>query len=207
MSLSFLVDHCQLIRICALQFSLLCVSHITTLFTPQPFPSVLPLSSRADPAPISSDSVQSFSPMHHPFIAVLQTVEREDASPLFQTLRRKYAVSLGRDQAFQAYMDRIGEIYFGIKAYRGMFDSRLQTACMCICCFFLFASSDTTRTREIPESHQCLLCDLSLLFPFDRLPVGFRVFCHPWQFRTIPLHPAFSSSRLPWGSTVLQDLL
>jgi hypothetical protein len=51
---------------------------------------------------------------------LLKTVER-DATPLFQLLRGKYAISIARDASLTAYLDRIGELYFGLKA-PGMFD-------------------------------------------------------------------------------------
>jgi hypothetical protein len=51
---------------------------------------------------------------------LLKTVER-DATQLFQLLRGKYAISLARDASLNAYLDRIGELYFGLKA-PGMLD-------------------------------------------------------------------------------------
>lgn len=51
---------------------------------------------------------------------LLKTVER-DAYPLYQVLVQKYAPSLNRDQSFIQYLDRIQEIYFGVKPQkRGM---------------------------------------------------------------------------------------
>lgn len=49
------------------------------------------------------------------FVAfLLKTVER-DAFKLFQVLCTKYQPALRRDPSFQAYLDRISEIYFGVK--------------------------------------------------------------------------------------------
>jgi len=55
---------------------------------------------------------------------LLKTVERK-AGPLFEMLRLKYAPSLSRDATLGAYLDQIGDIYFGIKASKGMLDNLL----------------------------------------------------------------------------------
>lgn len=55
---------------------------------------------------------------------LLKTCER-DAAPLFQVLRRKYSPSLDRDPSFSGYLDKIGEIYFGLQPPRGMLDDIL----------------------------------------------------------------------------------
>jgi len=59
------------------------------------------------------------TPLIHFVQFLLKTVER-DASPLFQMLRQKYAPSLERDTAFSAYLNKVGEVYFGLKAPQGM---------------------------------------------------------------------------------------
>jgi hypothetical protein len=51
---------------------------------------------------------------------LLKTVER-DAYPLFQVLVQKYTPSLNRDASFQQLLDRIQEVYFGVRVQkRGM---------------------------------------------------------------------------------------
>jgi len=59
------------------------------------------------------------TPLVHFIQFLLKTVER-DAGPLFQMLRQKYAQSLERDPAFNAYLNKIGEVYFGIKSSGGV---------------------------------------------------------------------------------------
>ncbi len=52
-------------------------------------------------------------------LTVLKTTERE-AAPLFQMLRSKYAPSLARDSSFELYLNKIGEVYFDLKAPQSM---------------------------------------------------------------------------------------
>jgi hypothetical protein len=60
------------------------------------------------------------------FVAfLLQTVER-DAAPLYLMLRQKYAISLSRDSTFSMYLDKIGEVFFKIKAPGDMFENMLK---------------------------------------------------------------------------------
>jgi hypothetical protein len=46
---------------------------------------------------------------------LLQTLER-DALPLFVLLREKYKQTLERDQYFNQYLDRIAQVFFGVKS-------------------------------------------------------------------------------------------
>jgi len=59
------------------------------------------------------------SPLLHFVQFLLKTVER-DAAPLFSMLRTKYAVSIARDPNLEQYLNKIGEVYFDIKAPQGM---------------------------------------------------------------------------------------
>jgi len=59
------------------------------------------------------------SPLMHFVQFLLKTCER-DAPPLFQMLRAKYAKSLERDPNFDLYLNKIGEVYFEIKAPQSM---------------------------------------------------------------------------------------
>mmetsp|Transcript_13286 Transcript_13286/g.23699 ORF Transcript_13286/g.23699 Transcript_13286/m.23699 type:complete len:297 (+) Transcript_13286:107-997(+) len=69
------------------------------------------------------------TPLAHFVKFLLKAVER-DAYPLFKMLCEKYQPSIQRDQNFQMYLDRISEIYFGIKAqkkgFQALIDSMLQ---------------------------------------------------------------------------------
>lgn len=59
------------------------------------------------------------TPLVHFIEFLLKTCERS-AAPLFQLLRQKYEVSINRDAVFTKYLDRIGEIYFDIRAPKGL---------------------------------------------------------------------------------------
>jgi len=59
------------------------------------------------------------TPLIHFVRFLLKTVER-DAAPLFSMLRNKYATSIARDPNFDQYLNKIGEVYFDIKAAQGM---------------------------------------------------------------------------------------
>ncbi len=52
---------------------------------------------------------------------LLRTVER-DAAPLFDMLKEKYKICLGRDPALSRYLDRIGHLYFGRPNPKGFLD-------------------------------------------------------------------------------------
>jgi len=67
------------------------------------------------------DICQLSSPLIHFIEFVLLTVER-DAGPLFEMLRQKYAISIARDSAFTAYLDKIGELFFDIQAPPSLLD-------------------------------------------------------------------------------------
>lgn len=49
------------------------------------------------------------------FIKFLLLVVERDAHPLFDMLRQKYKISLSRESKFNVYLDKIGEVYFGVK--------------------------------------------------------------------------------------------
>lgn len=49
------------------------------------------------------------------FIKFLLRVVERDAHPLFEMLRQKYKISLSRDSKFNVYLNKIGEMYFGVK--------------------------------------------------------------------------------------------
>ena len=58
--------------------------------------------------------------------AVLMTLER-DAAPLFMKLKQRYARVLQRDGEVSKYVDRIGELYYGIRApSANIFDSLMS---------------------------------------------------------------------------------
>lgn len=58
------------------------------------------------------------TPLAHFIEFLLMALER-DAAPLFATLREKYSVALLRDDSFKAYLDKIGELFFGLKVQAG----------------------------------------------------------------------------------------
>jgi len=59
------------------------------------------------------------SPLIHFVQFLLKTCERA-AAPLFQMLRAKYAKSIERDPNFDLYLNKIGEVFFEIKAPQSM---------------------------------------------------------------------------------------
>jgi len=77
------------------------------------------LASRLESESVVLTDTSLNTPLMHFIQFLLKTVER-DAAPLFEMLRQKYAASLERDPAFHTYMNKIGELYFGLKAPQGM---------------------------------------------------------------------------------------
>ncbi len=67
---------------------------------------------------------QLSTPLLHFIVFLLKVLER-DAAPLFHMLKQKYQVSLSRDASFQSYLDKIGQVYFGIKPPAGMLENLL----------------------------------------------------------------------------------
>lgn len=65
------------------------------------------------------------SPLAHFVNFLLKTCER-DAAPLFRLLKQQYAVSLARDPQLQTYLDKVGEVFFGIPVSQGMFGDLLN---------------------------------------------------------------------------------
>ncbi|GBG29212.1 Golgi to ER traffic protein 4-like [Hondaea fermentalgiana] len=69
------------------------------------------------------------TPLAH-FVKFLLRAVECDAYPLFKMLCEKYQPSIQRDANFQMYLDRISEMYFGIKAqkrgFQAIIDSMLQ---------------------------------------------------------------------------------
>eukprot|EP00808_Paulinella_micropora_P004470 g35314.t1 len=66
------------------------------------------------------------TPLTHFVEFLLETVQR-DAAPLFLMLKEKYKISLARDPQFAKYIDKIGELYFGIQGPKGMFENLLAS--------------------------------------------------------------------------------
>eukprot|EP00516_Mucochytrium_quahogii_P011216 CAMPEP_0203788092 /NCGR_PEP_ID=MMETSP0100_2-20121128/2636_1 /ASSEMBLY_ACC=CAM_ASM_000210 /TAXON_ID=96639 /ORGANISM=" , Strain NY0313808BC1" /LENGTH=300 /DNA_ID=CAMNT_0050690759 /DNA_START=208 /DNA_END=1110 /DNA_ORIENTATION=- len=54
------------------------------------------------------------TPLYHFTTFLLKTVER-DAYPLFKMLCEKYSTTINRDPTFPMYIDRISEVFFGVK--------------------------------------------------------------------------------------------
>ncbi|CBK24831.2 uncharacterized protein [Blastocystis hominis] len=65
------------------------------------------------------------SPLFHFDSFILQTVTR-DAAPLFNLLKEKYTPELERDPALLQTMEKIGEVYFGIKPKGSLFSDMLK---------------------------------------------------------------------------------
>jgi hypothetical protein len=57
---------------------------------------------------------QTDVPLHNFCRFLLLTLER-DALPLFEQLRKKYALSIARDPSFEQFLDQIASIFFGVK--------------------------------------------------------------------------------------------
>ena len=65
-------------------------------------------------------------PLLHFASFLTETCQRSrEAAPLFDLLRHKYALALSRDPSLAAYLDKIGEIYFGQQAPKGLMESLL----------------------------------------------------------------------------------
>eukprot|EP01006_Ploeotia_vitrea_P033510 TRINITY_DN65566_c7_g4_i3.p1 TRINITY_DN65566_c7_g4~~TRINITY_DN65566_c7_g4_i3.p1 ORF type:complete len:384 (+),score=226.48 TRINITY_DN65566_c7_g4_i3:124-1152(+) len=56
---------------------------------------------------------------------LLLTLER-DAAPLFRMLRSEYATSLERDDTFNSYLDKIGQLFYNIEAPKSMMEGLLD---------------------------------------------------------------------------------
>ncbi|KAL6057049.1 Golgi to ER traffic protein 4 [Balamuthia mandrillaris] len=63
----------------------------------------------------ASHPAAATSPLSNFIRFLLATVQHRTAGATFQTLRTKYKPSIQRDPTFEQYLDRIGEIFFGIK--------------------------------------------------------------------------------------------
>lgn len=67
------------------------------------------------------------SPLMHFAEFLVETTQRgTEAVPLFDLLRHKYAPVIARDPAFDSYLDKIGEVFFGRTAPKGLMESMLS---------------------------------------------------------------------------------
>lgn len=55
------------------------------------------------------------SPLSNFLRFLLLTLERDEATRVFQTLRQRYAPALSRDESFSRYLDFIGQAYYNIQ--------------------------------------------------------------------------------------------